>query len=300
MNEREIFKQKVKQYPVMIDKENDPTGKAQLLRFKDRIKDLDLNLVFGSELTDNKSRSIYMNALYVTGKQLQKNFYLGESLEEVKHRIMADSEAEDFDTIFVKQHGHGVLTNKKIGRTIVIYAHEGFDELPNDEDAISYAKTFYIKPDISRFSMSSNNKSSEIAKLQKAAIDKYYENHKIPNGIEFINLEKLSKNIEFFESPWVSSDRYDLLNYVYTGSKYGVIFIEDDEIAIHNFSKKELETISKLQDYEFDSDYKAAAKEMAKIAPDAPDFSIDLGNSIEFNWNVIEKDCYISKLGNAK
>lgn len=291
--DREIFKHKVEQYPVIIDRKDDIDEKAQLLHFRDRLKDLDLNLSFGSELKTNESMPIHQNALYAVGKQLQKPFYLGQSLEEVKEEIMGDSEAEDFGPRYVQQYGYGVLTNPTIGRTTAIYAHEEFDELPTEKDAISYAKNFYKNPDISRFSNDIKiDLPSLRVKQQKATIDEYYKNHKVPNGVKFIKLDKLVNNDKFFENPWVSSDKYDLTNHVYNGSKYGIMFIEDNEVAIHNISKKELETISNLEDYEFDPDYKKVAKELAKVAPNAPDFSIDLGDPMSLDLSIIENDYY--------
>ncbi|EFB62499.1 hypothetical protein HMPREF9209_0059 [Lactobacillus gasseri 224-1] len=71
------------------------------------------------------------------------------------------------------------------------------------------------------------------------------------------------------------------------------MFTEDNEVAIHNISKKELETISSLEDYEFDPTYKTVAKDLSKVAPEAPDFSIDLGDPMSFDFNVIENDYYI-------
>lgn len=276
--DREIFKHKVEQYPVIIDRKDDIDEKAQLLHFKDRLKDLNLNLAFGSELRTNKSMPIHKNALYVTGAQLQKPFYLGESLEEVKEEIMGDSEAEDFGPRYVQQYGYGVLTNSKIGRTTAIYANEEFDELPTEKDTISYAKNFYKMPDISRFSIDSKTDLPSLrVKQQKAAINDFYTNHKVPNGVKFINLEKLLNNDKFWKNPWVSSDKYDLTTHVYNGSRYGVMFIEDGEVAIHNISKKELETISNLEDYEFAPDYKKVAKDLAIVAPNVPSFSIDIG-----------------------
>lgn len=162
--EREIFKQKVEQYPVIINRENSIDGKAQLLHFKDRVKDLDLNLIFGSDLSHSKYKNIHNDSLYLIGKQLQKPFYLGNYLEEVKQEIMADGEAEDYGPRYMQQYGSGILTNKKVGRTTAIYAHEEFDELPTDEDAISYAKDFYKRPDISRFSQPTKDRDDDRAK----------------------------------------------------------------------------------------------------------------------------------------
>ncbi|WP_179221353.1 hypothetical protein [Lactobacillus taiwanensis] len=178
--EREIFKQKVEQYPVIIDRENAIDGKAQLLHFKDRVKDLDLNLIFGSDLSHSKYKNIHNDSLYLIGKQLQKPFYLGNSLEEVKQKIMADGEAEDYGPRYVQQYGYGILTNKKVGRTTAIYAHEKFDELPTEEDAISYAKDFYKRPDISRFSQPTKDRDAERANLSTSSLNSelsYHETH---------------------------------------------------------------------------------------------------------------------------
>lgn len=169
--EREIFKQKVEQYPVIINRENSIDGKAQLLHFKDRVKDLDLNLIFGSDLSHSKYKNIHNDSLYLIGKQLQKPFYLGNSLEEVKQEIMADGEAEDYGPRYMQQYGSGILTNKKVGRTTAIYAHEEFDELPTDEDAISYAKDFYKRPDISRFSQPTKDRDVERANLSTSSVN---------------------------------------------------------------------------------------------------------------------------------
>ncbi|WP_179219494.1 hypothetical protein [Lactobacillus taiwanensis] len=178
--EREIFKQKVEQYPVIIDRENSIDGKAQLLHFKDRVKDLDLNLIFGSDLSHSKYKNIHNDSLYLIGKQLQKPFYLGNSLEEVKQEIMADGEAEDYGPRYVQQYGYGILTNKKVGRTTAIYAHEKFDELPTEEDAISYAKDFYKRPDISRFSQPTKDRDAERTNLSTSSLNSelsYHETH---------------------------------------------------------------------------------------------------------------------------
>ncbi len=176
---------------------------------------------------------------------------------------------------------------------------------------------FKQKADISRFSQPTKDRDAERANLstsslnselsyyethsndsiafqQKEAIDKYASTHQLPNGMKFVNLEKLSKNDDFFANPWVSSDRDDLFNHVYNGSKYGVIFVEDGEVAIHNFSKKELTTISNLEDYEFDPEYKKVSKDLAKVAPNAPDFTIDLGDPMSLDLSVIENDYYTS------
>lgn len=77
------------------------------------------------------------------------------------------------------------------------------------------------------------------------------------------------------------------------GSKYGVMFIDSDSVAIHNISKKELNTLSNLKDYEFDPAYKSVAKEIAQLAPNAPDTTIDLGNSTSFDPNEFE-DTFLS------
>ena len=43
--------------------------------------------------------------------------------------------------------------------------------------------------------------------------------------------------------------------------------------------QKELTTLSKLKDYEFDPTYKAIAKDIAQLSPNVPDTVIDLGDS---------------------
>ena len=252
------------------------------------------------------------NALYVTGKQLQKPFYLGESLEEAKITMSSDSEALDYGELYAKQYGYGILSNKQIGSTTPVYAHEEFEEVPTDEDALDYAKIYNSRTNTSRYtqdnnaeraniksrsntrSLITNEKHTEasLGQRQKNAIDNYYKNHKLPNGVDFVDLEKLSYNNEFRDNPWIAQDIADLINHVNTGSKYGVMFTEDNEVAIHNISKKELETISNLENYEFDPTYKTVAKDLAKVAPEAPDFSIDLGDPMFFDFNVIENDYY--------
>lgn len=313
--EREIFKHKIEQYPVIINSNYDGEGNAKLLHFKDRLEDLNLNLTYGSDLSKDKYKnmSIVKDALYVTGKQLQKPFYLGDSLEEAKITMGADADALDYGESYAKQQGYGILSNKKMGSIIPVYAHEDFDELPTEQDTLDFAKFYNSRIDTSRFiqdnnaeraniesrsntrSLITNEKHTEasLGQQQKNAIDNYYKNHKLPNGVDFVDLEKLSYNNKFRDNPWIAQDIVDLINHVYNGSKYGVMFTEDNEVAIHNISKKELETISSLEDYKFDPTYKTVAKDLSKVAPEAPDFSIDLGDPMSFDFNVIENDYYI-------
>lgn len=313
--EREIFKHKIEQYPVIINSNYDGEGNAKLLHFKDRLEDLNLNLTYGSDLSKDKYKnmSIVKDALYVTGKQLQKPFYLGDSLEEAKTTMGADADALDYGESYAKQQGYGILSNKKMGSIIPVYAHEDFDELPTEQDTLDFAKFYNSRIDTSRFiqdnnaeraniesrsntrSLITNEKHTEasLGQQQKNAIDNYYKNYKLPNGVDFVDLEKLSYNNKFRDNPWIAQDIVDLINHVYNGSKYGVMFTEDNEVAIHNISKKELETISSLEDYEFDPTYKTVAKDLSKVAPEAPDFSIDLGDPMSFDFNVIENDYYI-------
>jgi hypothetical protein len=313
--EREIFKHKIEQYPVIINSNYDGEGNVKLLHFKDRLEDLNLNLTYGSDLSKDKYKnmSIVKDALYVTGKQLQKPFYLGDSLEEAKTTMGADADALDYGESYAKQQGYGILSNKKMGSIIPVYAHEDFDELPTEQDTLDFAKFYNSRIDTSRFiqdnnaeraniesrsntrSLITNEKHTEasLGQQQKNAIDNYYKNHKLPNGVDFVDLEKLSYNNKFRDNPWIAQDIVDLINHVYNGSKYGVMFTEDNEVAIHNISKKELETISSLEDYEFDPTYKTVAKDLSKVAPEAPDFSIDLGDPMSFDFNVIENDYYI-------
>ncbi|MDX5066544.1 hypothetical protein [Lactobacillus gasseri] len=313
--EREIFKHKIEQYPVIINSNYDGEGNAKLLHFKDRLEDLNLNLTYGSDLSKDKYKnmSIVKDALYVTGKQLQKPFYLGDSLEEAKITMGADADALDYGESYAKQQGYGILSNKKMGSIIPVYAHEDFDELPTEQDTLDFAKFYNSRIDTSRFiqdnnaeraniesrsntrSLITNEKHTEasLGQQQKNAIDNYYKNHKLPNGVDFVDLEKLSYNNKFRDNPWIAQDIVDLINHVYNGSKYGVMFTEDNEVAIHNISKKELETISSLEDYEFAPTYKTVAKDLSKVAPEAPDFSIDLGDPMSFDFNVIENDYYI-------
>ena len=316
--EKEEFKHKLEQYPVIVNSKHDGEANIELLHFKDRLKDLHLNLAYGSDLPSDKYKDMKIseNALYVTGKQLQKPFYLGESLEEAKITMSSDSEALDYGELYAKQYGYGILSNKQIGSTTPVYAHEEFDEVPTDEDALDYAldyaKIYNSRTNTSRYtqdnnaeraniksrsntrSLITNEKHTEasLGQRQKNAIDNYYKNHKLPNGVDFVDLEKLSYNNEFRDNPWIAQDIADLINHVNTGSKYGVMFTEDNEVAIHNISKKELETISNLENYEFDPTYKTVAKDLAKVAPEAPDFSIDLGDPMFFDFNVIENDYY--------
>lgn len=134
------------------------------------------------------------------------------------------------------------------------------------------------------------NKNTTIANQQKSAINHYLNNHpQLSDGIKFINLEKLSKNEEFLTSYSIDDyDRNKLQSTLKGGSKYGVMFIDTDSVAIHNISKKELNTLSNLKDYEFDPVYKSVAKEMAQLAPNAPDTTINLGDFTSFDPNAFE------------
>lgn len=139
------------------------------------------------------------------------------------------------------------------------------------------------------------NKNTTIANQQKSAINHYLNSHpKLSDGIKFINLEKLSKNEEFLTSYSIDDyDRNELQSTLKDGSKYGVMFIDTDSVAIHNISKKELNTLSNLKDYEFDPVYKSVAKEIAQLAPNAPDTTIDLGDPVSFNSYAFE-DTFLS------
>lgn len=139
------------------------------------------------------------------------------------------------------------------------------------------------------------NKNTTIADQQKSAINHYLNNHpQLSDGIKFIDLEKLSKNEEFLTSYSIDDyDRNELQSVLKNGSKYGVMFIDSDSVAIHNISKKELNTLSNLKDYEFNPAYKSVAKEMAQLAPNAPDTTINLGDSTAFDPNTFE-DAFLS------
>lgn len=139
------------------------------------------------------------------------------------------------------------------------------------------------------------NKNTTIADQQKSAINHYLNNHpQLSDGIKFIDLEKLSKNEEFLTSYSIDDyDRNELQSVLKNGSKYGVMFIDSDSVAIHNISKKELNTLSNLKDYEFDPAYKSVAKEIAQLAPNAPDTTINLGDSTSFDPNAFE-DTFLS------
>lgn len=139
------------------------------------------------------------------------------------------------------------------------------------------------------------NKNTTIANQQKSAINHYLNNHpQLSDGIKFINLEKLSKNEEFLTSYSIDNyDRNELQSTLKDGSKYGVMFIDTDSVAIHNISKKELNILSNLKDYELDPVYKSVAKEIAQLAPNAPDTTIDLGDSTSFDPNAFE-DTFLS------
>lgn len=139
------------------------------------------------------------------------------------------------------------------------------------------------------------NKNTTIANQQKSAINHYLNNHpQLSDGIKFINLEKLSKNEEFLTSYSIDNyDRNELQSTLKDGSKYGVMFIDTESVAIHNISKKELNILSNLKDYELDPVYKSVAKEIAQLAPNAPDTTIDLGDSTSFDPNAFE-DTFLS------
>lgn len=139
------------------------------------------------------------------------------------------------------------------------------------------------------------NKNTTIANQQKSAINHYLNNHpQLSDGIKFIDLEKLSKNEEFLTNYSIDDyDRKELQSTLKAGSKYGVMFIDTDSVAIHNISKKELNTLSNLKDYEFDPVYKSVAKEMAQLAPNASDTTINLGDSTSFDPNTFE-DTFLS------
>lgn len=162
--EREIFKHKIEQYPVIINSNYDGEGNAKLLHFKDRLEDLNLNLTYGSDLSKDKYKnmSIVKDALYVTGKQLQKPFYLGDSLEEAKITMGADADALDYGESYAKQQGYGILSNKKMGSIIPVYAHEDFDELPTEQDTLDFAKFYNSRIDTSRFIQDNNAERANI------------------------------------------------------------------------------------------------------------------------------------------
>lgn len=135
--------------------------------------------------------------------------------------------------------------------------------------------------------------NESIATQQQDALSTYLQNHRVPDGVKFVDLEKLSNNAEFLTDLVSDYDRQELESVLESGSKYGVMFIDDDNVAIHNISKKELNTLSNLKDYEFDPAYKSVAKEMAQLAPNAPDTTIDLGDSISLDLNAFE-DTFLS------
>lgn len=137
-----------------------------------------------------------------------------------------------------------------------------------------------------------NSLNKSIATQQQEALSTYLQNHRLPDGVKFVDLEKLSNNVEFLTDLVSDYDRQKLKSVLESGSKYGVMFIDDDNVAIHNISKKELTTLSKLKDYEFDPTYKAIAKDIAQLSPNAPDTVIDLGDSNSFNSDNF-KDSYL-------
>lgn len=128
-----------------------------------------------------------------------------------------------------------------------------------------------------------NSLNKSIATQQQEALSTYLQNHRLPDGVKFVDLEKLSNNVESLTDLVSDYDRQKLKSVLESGSKYGVMFIDDDNVAIHNISKKELTTLSKLKDYEFDPTYKAIAKDIAQLSPNVPDTVIDLGDSKSFN-----------------
>ncbi len=128
-----------------------------------------------------------------------------------------------------------------------------------------------------------NSLNKSIATQQQEALSTYLQNHRLPDGVKFVDLEKLSNNVESLTDLVSDYDRQKLKSVLENGSKYGVMFIDDDNVAIHNISKKELTTLSKLKDYEFDPTYKAIAKDIAQLSPNVPDTVIDLGDSNSFN-----------------
>lgn len=128
-----------------------------------------------------------------------------------------------------------------------------------------------------------NSLNKSIATQQQEALSTYLQNHRLPDGVKFVDLEKLSNNVESLTDLVSDYDRQKLKSVLESGSKYGVMFIDDDNVAIHNIAKKELTTLSKLKDYEFDPTYKAIAKDIAQLSPNVPDTVIDLGDSNSFN-----------------
>lgn len=135
--------------------------------------------------------------------------------------------------------------------------------------------------------------NESIATQQQDVLSTYLQNHRVPDGVKFVDLEKLSNNAEFLTDLVSDYDRQELESVLESGSKYGVMFIDDDNVAIHNISKKELNTLSNLKDYEFDPVYKSVAKEIAQLAPNAPDTTIDLGDFTSFDPNAFE-DTFLS------
>ena len=92
-----------------------------------------------------------------------------------------------------------------------------------------------------------NSLNKSIATQQQEALSTYLQNHRLPDGVKFVDLEKLSNNVESLTDLVSDYDRQKLKSVLESGSKYGVMFIDDDNVAIHNISKKELTTLSKLK-----------------------------------------------------
>ncbi|MEY8531771.1 hypothetical protein [Lactobacillus taiwanensis] len=196
--EKEEFKHKLEQYPVIVNSKHDGEANIELLHFKDRLKDLHLNLAYGSDLPSDKYKDmkISKNALYVTGKQLQKPFYLGESLEEAKITMSSDSEALDYGELYAKQYGYGILSNKQIGSTTPVYAHEEFEEVPTDEDALDYAKIYNSRTNTSRYTQDKLDKDTEKVFLEKPIYSQWFiQRDKAEKAYE--DLEKLGFPIDY-------------------------------------------------------------------------------------------------------
>ena len=56
--EKEEFKHKLEQYPVIVNSKHDGEANIELLHFKDRLKDLHLNLAYGSDLPSDKYKDM--------------------------------------------------------------------------------------------------------------------------------------------------------------------------------------------------------------------------------------------------
>lgn len=194
--EKEEFKHKLEQYPVIVNSKHDGEANIELLHFKDRLKDLHLNLAYGSDLPSDKYKDmkISKNALYVTGKQLQKPFYLGESLEEAKITMSSDSEALDYGELYAKQYGYGILSNKQIGSTTPVYAHEEFEEVPTDEDALDYAKIYNSRTNTSRYISARSKPTKEKGASKEKEAKQVLEEYGFKATDE--NIKKMTENIE--------------------------------------------------------------------------------------------------------